>query len=529
MAAKYIGEFVYTMELMYFVRKMRRIGQCEFGMHYKGEKPIQGGVEVKLTKDTNVASWGEEITVTLTEVPNGTKVQIKSECTVPTQLIDWGENEKNVEKLFKYFEDQNEASIDYNLFRSKYGNNITFSSDFTYGTKYPVTPDLLQLYDVVETFKKEMVQWYDNGRADQDNPLSYASQELWYGMYLEKKRLEKRGIRMHHKALKTGGKDGCNNLLEFYNDGKYRVNSLGQLTIYQVNYIRNGICIGDVNSAAGFDHMFYYVLRAKNKNGLYICPNCGAEQPLEKLLDGCDYCNAKFDISAFNDKVICVNRVQLTGDSRSEDDEIRIAVRVTLAAVIMSICFIITIILIIPILIAGLCYIIHLKNKKASSERIFTEMYKRNPGTSKEELIASLDNKIKAIYFADRYEEVSAFVKCDITSFMRANQNVIRCQIGRFNITGYSVDANYQYMTVERIVRLLIDTGNSVKKRKDIVRMRLAKKTLHRMKSEISMYTCCNCGATVSLTEGGVCKYCGTEMEYDAYDWVIIDYKVMKS
>ena len=300
---------------------------------------------------------------------------------------------------------------------------------------------------------------------------------------------------------------------------------MGQMTFYKVEYIRNGVCLGDVNSAGGMDHMFYYVLRARNQKGFYFCPNCGAELPLDKLLDGCDYCNAKFDISAYDDKVICINRVQLKGDSRSEDDEIRITTTIMWVSVVMCICLVITIILIIPILAAGFYHIHSLKDKKATTEKYFIEIYQRNPGTSKEEFIAALDNKMKAIYFADSPEDVAAFVKCDITSFIQANQNIIRCQIGRFAITNYSMDENYQYMEVERSVRVLTDLGSNTGKRKDTVTLRLAKRIKHKIKNEISMYTCHHCGATVSLTEGGICKYCGTMMDYDAYDWVIIGFE----
>lgn len=45
MAAKYIGEFFYPVELMYFVQKMRVIGQTGLKMQYKSEKPVQGGEE----------------------------------------------------------------------------------------------------------------------------------------------------------------------------------------------------------------------------------------------------------------------------------------------------------------------------------------------------------------------------------------------------------------------------------------------------------------------------------------------------
>ena len=45
----------------------------------------------------NLFSWGEEVTVTITD--NG-DVTIKSACVLPTQIIDWGRNKKNVIKIF---------------------------------------------------------------------------------------------------------------------------------------------------------------------------------------------------------------------------------------------------------------------------------------------------------------------------------------------------------------------------------------------------------------------------------------------
>ena len=420
--------------------------------------------------------------------------------------------------------------MDYRKFKNKYKYEVAFSNKFSHGSEYKITPDLLQLYDVVETFKTEMIQWYDNERADKENPFSCATQELWYGMYLEKKRLEKREIRMVHKIFRpASSKSGRrSNLLEFYHDGKYRVNMLGQMTVYDVHYIRNNSLLGVVDSFGGYDHMLYYVLRARNKNGLYICPNCGGEATLDKLLDGCDYCSSKFDISAFNDKVICLNRVQRKDDSRSEDDEIFITTRLTWLLCLACVLFVVTILLAIPILAVGLYHIHSLKENKACTEQFFIEIYKRNPGTSKEELIASLDNKIKMIYFADHPGDVAAFVKCDISAFIQANQNIIRCQTGRFKIINYTMDAKYQYMEVERSVRGWRDFGNCMQSRKDIIKMKLAKRIDHKIKNEISMYTCQHCGATISLTEGGICKYCGAMMEYDTYDWVIIGFNLVK-
>lgn len=106
MAAKHVGEFLYPVKLMYFVEKLRVIGQTNLGMVYAGERPIPNGAEVKVKKSVSFFSWGEEITVTLTGQSNGTHIRIHSECALPTQIVDWGENEKNVTALFRYFEDR---------------------------------------------------------------------------------------------------------------------------------------------------------------------------------------------------------------------------------------------------------------------------------------------------------------------------------------------------------------------------------------------------------------------------------------
>ena len=51
----------------------------------------------------SMTSWSEKITVTLTSSgPNDTYVHILSKCVLPTQLVDWGKNKKNVEAVSAY-------------------------------------------------------------------------------------------------------------------------------------------------------------------------------------------------------------------------------------------------------------------------------------------------------------------------------------------------------------------------------------------------------------------------------------------
>jgi hypothetical protein len=49
--------------------------------------------------DTNWKSWGEKITVNVDQVPEGTRVRIRSACAFPLQIFDWGKNKGNVRQI----------------------------------------------------------------------------------------------------------------------------------------------------------------------------------------------------------------------------------------------------------------------------------------------------------------------------------------------------------------------------------------------------------------------------------------------
>jgi hypothetical protein len=46
-------------------------------------------------------SWGEKITVRLAKSPGGTEVVVRSQCKLPTQSLDWGKNERNVNQILQ--------------------------------------------------------------------------------------------------------------------------------------------------------------------------------------------------------------------------------------------------------------------------------------------------------------------------------------------------------------------------------------------------------------------------------------------
>jgi hypothetical protein len=63
-----------------------------------GVSAAEAGRIVRGTTGLNLWSWGETITMTrLSE----TRWKIRSECSMPLQLVDWGQNRRNVERVEK--------------------------------------------------------------------------------------------------------------------------------------------------------------------------------------------------------------------------------------------------------------------------------------------------------------------------------------------------------------------------------------------------------------------------------------------
>lgn len=390
-----------------------------------------------------------------------------------------------------------------------------------------------KMQDVVQAYKKEMLQWFDQDGIDKENPMQYATQEHWYSLYLEKKRLANRSCKMQYAVYKH---DPEIYLKEpethcFYKkDGKYTICEARQRTSIKKQYIRNG---GVIGQKAQTYNIAYYILCSQNENGQYICPNCGAEQDLDKLLDGCDYCKSKFDISAYEDKVVSV----MYNQNQFDDREYNNSYVVMIALGIVGVVFGLTGVCISGGLSLGIAALggfgIYKGTQmaKESTKGLQTSLDSKGkikehiPNFSEEEFIGSLDCKLKSIHYASNVQELAAFVKCDITPYLQEYQALINCETGKISYKNYRIEGDYQYIELHREIEVMKDCGNRLVQGKGVVAVTLAKKIVSRLKNDVSLYRCGSCGATISLVEGGKCKHCGNEMDYAAYDWVVVGYK----
>ncbi len=395
-----------------------------------------------------------------------------------------------------------------------------------------------EMEQVIEEYKKEMLDWYTKGSAEQENPMKRATQELWYSLYLEKKRLENHSCRVEYedyshvpaRAIDSEPETIC----VYQTDGKYLSCKASQMTNIEKSYIRDGVTLRYDQQKRDIT---YYILRAQNQNGQYICPNCGAEQTLDELLDGCDYCKTKFDISAYDDKVMSVMKMKSQNDNREGNStETMLWLGMALLGFACALggflfaLFTFGLSLIFTILGAGLMFFSMKKMNDANKDIHKNTDWKwklqdHNPDFSEEQFIGSLDCKLKSIHYATTLEELSAFVKCDIAPFIQGYQNIVNCEIGKISYKDYRIEGDYQYLDIHREIEVLQDMGDRLQPAGGVVGMTLAKKVSHKLKNDVSMYRCDGCGATISLVEGGKCKYCGNEMDYAAYDWVVVGYR----
>ena len=104
MAANSSDSRNYQASLRFLVDVVRNVPYGIPGFTYTGEMPVAGGVSINFSHGVSFSSWGEKITVTLIDMMNYVRVDIYSECSLPTQIIDWGKNRENVHNVIRYID-----------------------------------------------------------------------------------------------------------------------------------------------------------------------------------------------------------------------------------------------------------------------------------------------------------------------------------------------------------------------------------------------------------------------------------------
>ena len=96
MTAKFEDSRKYNLGKSQLIENVKTaLKKCKFRIKHIDE---DGGL-IRAKSRLSFWSWTEKIDVKIED--NGT-VRMKSECSLPTQIIDWGKNKRNVRKFFSY-------------------------------------------------------------------------------------------------------------------------------------------------------------------------------------------------------------------------------------------------------------------------------------------------------------------------------------------------------------------------------------------------------------------------------------------
>lgn len=304
-------------------------------------------------------------------------------------------------------------------------------------------------------------------------------------------------------------------------------------------------------------------------NDKMYCPNCGAESSYAGLLDGCDYCDAKFRIK---DLKRSITAFAFRADFQTKYDKFdalgkKIFAAVSLIYVVLNIvCSValfswainqdygeselifiwigafwgtallmaITVVTIVPVsfliyLSIGKIIIALTKDKLADSyikqqQHRATRAEKRIRAHDKNFVISlflsEIQTKISILLMADNVRTIDAFTDFDASS-LSSDKSIVDVLFDDLEIINYQVDDSDQYIRLRAKITLLKKVGNRLKtinKRKTIT----ARKKIHYQETGAFFeLKCPMCGASLSTLDGKFCSSCRSELDISQYEWMI--------
>lgn len=399
-----------------------------------------------------------------------------------------------------------------------------------------------EMTDLVNAYKQEEMAWYNSPQIT-ENGFQTTTQSLWYMHYLNKKSLKSLGLSEKYDYIQpTEYVRGENQRFphwSYSHDGKNLICAISDAMRYRrCIFAQNRLVWADEGNGLPGE---YYIIQSRSMEGGYICPNCGNVDTLENFLDGCDYCQAKFQIDDFKQKVSSVYNPgsytqQRSGSTVQKNFMLMFFI---LAAVVMGIPTVVASMgvigaLMMPVItflaIGAFLTVAVMKTRKESvaggpAKTKQTKMQIRNVDAnfSEESFIGNLSNKLMSICYADSLEEIKPFVECDITSFMKEYKGVIDCKLLECVLMDYHTEGEYQYLDTKVSLELAMYKNGAVRKTKIQLLLELIKsiQAVTQSMNDVHIYQCESCGASLSLLNGGVCEYCGNSLQLKEYDWVI--------
>ena len=446
---------------------------------------------------------------------------------------------------------------------------------------YPMVEDYDQLTSDLSSFKEVYSDFMNDVGSNKSNSKiqDYATQMLWHCIYLQKKRMEKLGIQIGLESSRLSyskKSDPVRSTLYF--DGRYNVNDVYE-EIYSVKTFRHEN--RNIKKVYNKEVAHYTFLSAKNVGKAeVVCPNCGSISSRSNLIDGCDFCGTKFTIEDLNNRVASFGfrRDFLVIEKKREAIKkviypwiffiailshaysgflifflrnsnpnlfLRFLLSLLVAAMFASVAFvplIFSIWFIIPVVIFfNLCFkslnnalysklVYRSKEEQDQENRMAQKVRKSDPLFSIQSFFGGVQNKLYAIHFAVKKNQINAFSDLELSiNLLEKYKKVVDIETVSLSMSSYRIEKGVQIATVIANLLLREFENNKIKAREERVKLRLEKSEHCKTQAVCgpSILKCKKCGGNLSLLEGKSCKFCGNELDMREHDWVITKYDSM--
>lgn len=355
-------------------------------------------------------------------------------------------------------------------------------------------------------------------------------QTYWFADYLARRRQELLGVKASRVFKPKGG----------VNDTKVFVNKQGRCT-------RTSVHTGGEMSyryELGNDKLefstklppIFSIISTGDTNGTHICPNCGTEVKEEVAVNACPSCGTKFRVTDYDYKV--------SGESLFHTRMKPGGLLFGIFGVTMIVSILINLltshgqdplpVLLIQSIFSGgiigiLVYLIlsiplgiFLMTRIARSMR-FTEFCKKlrktDPLLSTDEFEAEVQSRIRAFFLSEATDNIR------FVSGVQPGQytDVADVRIQEYRQIASVPNPDFQIIRAHTVLDLVrLRDGKLVREKGkfsfDIYRAAAAKTELRKDKE---IFTCPNCASSLSILDGGHCKFCGNTADLSRYGWVL--------
>jgi len=426
-----------------------------------------------------------------------------------------------------------------------------------------------------EFFRAESLE--ENAALQKD-----VTQLHWNILALQKRKLEKKNIRMEFDSERMRYGDYPDYVEKSYSDGKYRITEVAETLEARKVFYKEGRKIGGDRCT----RLASFVLidpRADGR-GLVSCPSCGAMATRENLLDGCDYCGAKCTVEDMGENVSSFSFGQDYDLAYAQYQDVRsrfslwvglivgipisvlslvmavVAVFdgaaagsgpimtvasmlitvafVTFAAVYLSLVFFYFFIFPGIQIIATVLHITGknleaLKKARDTDPYMETKIRKDDPLFSRMGFYDNLQNMLATIFMGLSDDEILAFsegeeAEREILTHKEMFRDVINASVNWMRITSYGIEEGMSRMIVEGYITLTKELDGKLKREKRHIRLQVSRDADCRTKAVTgpSFYRCKGCGCSMNILSGKKCESCGGVRDITSMDWAITHFKM---